>query len=278
MTRQPPCRSSALLRLVGLVCLLATGCAFNHPPVANAGPDQVVDTGSKVTLDGSASRDPDGRPLSFAWKQTLGTSVALSSSSTPTVTLTAPGNGTTLLFELTVSDDKASATAKVGVSVHPVDKSAQVVEVRQRPVTDDPAVSGRLDRGWTQQRHPQTPPQPSDVDPNEGAFEALRDVKFAPQVELALAPGATREIELQVTGASVLLGGVRWEGTAGPLQAVLSLDGSPVATGGSHRLGDKRGGATLRARTTAGGRATLSVTNTSATQVTVKLTLGALGS
>ncbi|GLI39917.1 VCBS repeat-containing protein [Geobacter hydrogenophilus] len=39
----------------------------NIAPVANAGPDQSVPPGAMVTLDGSASYDTDGDPLTFAW-------------------------------------------------------------------------------------------------------------------------------------------------------------------------------------------------------------------
>jgi len=42
----------------------------NQPPVADAGPDQSVIAGQRVTLNGASSTDPDGDPLTFVWTLT----------------------------------------------------------------------------------------------------------------------------------------------------------------------------------------------------------------
>ncbi len=76
-----------------------------NPPVADAGPNQVVGMSSLVTLDGSASSDPDGdTPLAYLWTQTGGTTVTLSDAAVVNPTFTAPAVAENLTFELTVTD------------------------------------------------------------------------------------------------------------------------------------------------------------------------------
>jgi hypothetical protein len=77
----------------------------NQNPVANAGSDQMVLTKALVTLDGSASHDPDHDALTFAWIQTGGPTVSLSSTTAPTPTFTAPATPSSLIFALRVTDE-----------------------------------------------------------------------------------------------------------------------------------------------------------------------------
>jgi len=91
----------------------------NQNPTANAGPDQTVASAARVTLSGSGS-DPDGSIASFAWAQTSGTTVTLSSASAQNPTFTAPATTSTLGFRLTVTDNSgATAIDDVLITVTP---------------------------------------------------------------------------------------------------------------------------------------------------------------
>ena len=97
--------------------------SINAYPEAQAGPDQRVDEGDTVTLDGSASKGSSyGDIATFSWIQKGGFPyVTLTNSNTATPQFTAPqiSEDTTLLFELNVQDeDGYSNTDEVSVIVN----------------------------------------------------------------------------------------------------------------------------------------------------------------
>ncbi|MCP3101099.1 M36 family metallopeptidase [Myxococcus sp. K15C18031901] len=87
--------------------------------VADAGVDQFVESGAQVTLQGTGTLTPHGGPVTYFWRQTGGTPVALTGADTASPRFTAPTvtSDTKLSFGLTVASGDFSATDPVDVTV-----------------------------------------------------------------------------------------------------------------------------------------------------------------
>jgi K319-like protein len=95
----------------------------NEPPVAVAGENRTVKSGTKVELNGLASRDPEGEALFYSWSQVRGAKVPLLDLNMPKASFLAPSVSEPKLFRfrLRVTDKKGadSMPAFVDVTVEP---------------------------------------------------------------------------------------------------------------------------------------------------------------
>ncbi len=98
--------------------LVTVNAPANRVPRADAGRDQTVTAGDTVTLDGSASSDPDGDPISYTWSQVQGpASVTLQGANTAQASFVAGAAGL-YEFQLIVRDGQvASSPDRVRVTV-----------------------------------------------------------------------------------------------------------------------------------------------------------------
>jgi hypothetical protein len=169
-----------------------------------------------------------------------------------------------------------------------VDPSVRLEERRERSVTEDPAVKGETPDGWLVPPAENAAAQQAPAKTAAGLQERSEDPKGSEIAEFVerfkntkppkifqgeLPPGASRAVDMQLTGPSGLAGSAQWIGTAAAMKVTIAVNASPLATGTAYRLGSNRGGCYLKVQTPIGGRATMAVTNTSNASVKVRIML-----
>ena len=107
--------------------------SINHVPQVQAGADQEVFAGSRVTLSGSAS-DSDGTIESYRWTQGSGDSVVLEGADTSTAQFDMPERPTSssFTFTLTAADDKGTTASDTVTINH--QNTAPTVDVQSGPI------------------------------------------------------------------------------------------------------------------------------------------------
>ncbi len=95
---------------------------YNQSPIAEAGSNQAVDENTEVTLDGTASYDPDGESITYNW--TVPAWIVLSDATSPSPTFTAPevNMNTTVNIYLQVYDGEKYGNDYVTILINHINK------------------------------------------------------------------------------------------------------------------------------------------------------------
>ncbi len=188
----------------------------NRPPVANAGADGVIVLGGVATLDGTASSDPDGDTLSYAWTQTAGTTTPISNANQASASV-APLAAGSYSFTLTVTDARAvtsTDTVTLIVTRAPVANAGadRVIEPGGTATLDGSASNDAdgdaLTYAWTQTAGASTP------------------ITNATQASASVAPTAPGSYVFTLTVTDAL-------GTSGSDTVTVTVNRLPVANAGN---------------------------------------------
>lgn len=175
------------LSLPGIEITVVVNDSKNSVPIADAGPDQTVLAGIKVTLDGSKSRDADGDTLKYRWRmlEPVGQTVSLDSTEPTKPTFEVPSDTkiNQFIFGLVVDDGKiASLEDFVVIKVEGVNEAPKAVIAKVNPVkvgttvtldgsqSSDPNPGDKLEFSWKQVQGP--PVDIKDQDKAKASFVA----------------------------------------------------------------------------------------------------------
>ncbi len=245
-------------RGTGTRTVALTGAALDPvAPTAVAGADRTVQQGQTVVLDGGGS----GAATSFAWAQTSGTPVTLSTPDAARASFTAPTTAGDLVFTLTVDgpggSDTATVTLTVAALTAPVARAGAdpVAELGTTVVLDGSASTGAATFAWTQIAGPAIGPLTGD-DTDRPSFVMPDDVPVTLRLTVTGpgGPPATDDVtvgarvdQLQVVAAQFRTGRLAWRvrGTATgspPDEVTVRFGGATVGTA----LVDPEGGWDVR--------------------------------
>jgi hypothetical protein len=195
--------------------VIVTAGVGNTSPVANAGPDQIVATGTTVVLDGTASRDADGHAISWKWSLTAkptGSAAALSDpiSARPSFLVDMAGE---YVAQLVVNDgqvDSPPATVMIKTQVMPRARGIYISRARWNAETGKLKVKGRAPNGATVEildADTGTPIATGETG-RHGRFRLYVTAQAAPCALIAKANGLT-SVRTPVTGAAASCGNIK---------------------------------------------------------------------
>ena len=235
------------------------------PPVANAGPNQIGVPAGTITLNGSASYDPLGEALTYAWSQIGGPTVTINNANQAVATFTAAASQTyTFMLKVTNTDGASGQATTLVTTAAPV--QSQIVQFTAQPAAIAAGQTTTL--SWVIQNATS-----ATITPGVGPVSATTG-------SVAVSPTTTTTYTLTATGAN----GTTTQtvqvtvGASGVQILRFSAGPSSIPTGGSSTLSWSTSGATSVSISPGVGTVTANGSTTVSPASTTTYTLTATGS